>query len=91
MTLQEFLDSYQNDESLRREYRECDKPELVKEYQAKKVKESASVPMRVSNISVSREVYLRLGRITASVCSYGFLEHISHLFLVPGAQPDLWD
>lgn len=71
MTLQEFLESYQNDESLRKEYRDCDKPTLVKEHQTKKVKEC--VPTRIPNISISREVYLRLERITASVRSYGFL------------------
>jgi len=89
MTLQQFLDSYQNDESLRTEYQDCDKQTLVKEFGARRVREG--VPMRISNISISKEVYSKLGRITASVCSYGFLEHISYPSLVPGAQPDLWD
>jgi hypothetical protein len=96
MTLQGFMDKYRDpdDRVLYDEYTLCDKDKLVNNFKkAKEAKENAP-PTRVNNISVSKRVYAKVENITASVCSYHFLNvFLTHhvLSLVPGTQSTIWD
>jgi len=71
------LDRYHNSEPLHDEYKQCNKKDLILDFKnAKEVKESA--PARVPNIFVTKNVYAKVGNITAGVGPYYFLEHISY-------------
>jgi len=90
MTLQDFLDTYHDDKDLKVEYEKCDKDTLIDDFKAAK-QAKASAPERVSNISVSKAVYAKVGNITASVRSYYLLEHLSYPSLVPRTQSTIRD
>jgi len=90
MTLQDFLDKYHDDKNLKAEYEQCNKGTLIDDFKVAK-QAKASIPMRVSNISITKAVYAKVGNITASVRSYYLLEHISYPSLVPGTQSNIRD
>lgn len=82
ITLQDFLERYKNDKTLRSEYGLCDKKALVTDFQSAQ-KEKENAPLQVKNISVSKRVYFKIANITAGVRSHYFSRMYFLPFLVP--------
>jgi len=89
-TLPEFLKDYSKDEKLKKEYKKCNKGDLLTDFHnAKEADES--IPKRLSNVAVSQGVRMKMERITTFVCLHSFSQHISQPVLVPGPQLLIWD
>ena len=68
-TLQGFLTSYSTSDTLKNEYKACDKGALLTNFlNAKKAKES--VPMRKSNFAISNGISAKMKHVMASVYFY---------------------
>ena len=74
-TLKEFLKEYAKDTVLKAEYKKSDKEELLKDFKRKK----ECVPAKVTNVSISKSVMLKMQRVTTLVCLYCFLDKTNFL------------
>jgi hypothetical protein len=68
-TLKTFLKDYAKSSDLQKEYKQCNKGAILKEFLDTR-QESVCVPKKLSNVAISKAVDAKLERITASVRSF---------------------